>query len=59
MIPGGADARVRHDEPPNTLAQTFGSLARVYSLDPAGPGLEDYRRADALWALLPIRVAGA
>ena len=55
VLPGGAYARAHHAGPPSALRETFDALARAHAPDPDRPSLEDYRRADELWALLPIR----
>ena len=58
-LPGGRYARVRLvGEPPGVyelIAPTFEQLAQRPDRDPSRPGIEFYRRHDAIDLLLPVR----
>ena len=58
-LPGGRYARVRLEgEPPalyGLIAPTFEQLVQRPDHDPSRPGIEFYRRRDAIDLLLPVR----
>ena len=53
-VPGGAYARARHEGPAHRIHETFGALLTAHAPDRTRPSLEDYRRHDEVWALLPV-----
>ena len=55
-LPGGPYARARHEGPFHTIHETFHALGLRHAVDPDRADLEDYRREDEVWALLPVRL---
>jgi hypothetical protein len=56
-LAGGRYARRRHVGPLERIHETFRALLAVHAEDPDRPSLEEYRRHDEVYALLPIREA--
>jgi DNA gyrase inhibitor GyrI len=54
-IQGGPYARARHRGPPDRIHETFRDLLSRHAEDRSRPSLEDYRGADEIYALLPVR----
>jgi hypothetical protein len=54
-LAGGTYARARHHGPFERLHETFRALQQRHSADRTRPDLEEYRRSDEVWALLPVK----